>query len=244
MYWVPVWEAARWISCMQKTIVYCNKPIFVLMSSNINEKLQGESHACRKLLFTATNICSYLCRPTQMRSCKVNLMHAENYCLLRQTYIRTYAVQHKWEAAGWISCMQKTTVFCEKYIFVLMPSNTNEKLQGEFHACRFSRVLKVMASKVSKLETSAWQRRSIGRMSLGRESSWSKAMWLVTIDKSCDISFVKLCRKLSFIATNIYSYLCLPSQLSYKVNLMRAEAFVYCDQYTGCPKQIPHNLEA
>ena len=109
------------------------------MSPSTNEKLQCESHACRKLLFTATNIYSYLCRPTQMRisckviiefhacrkllftatniysylcrlteirSCKVNLMHAESHCLLRQTYIRTCVVQH------------------------------NEKLQGEFHACR------------------------------------------------------------------------------------------------------------
>ena len=52
-------------------------------------------------------------------------------------------------------------------------------------------------SKVSNLETSAWQRQSIARFTLGVESKprWSNAICLVTVERSKSfdtISFVKL----------------------------------------------------
>ena len=54
-----------------------------------------------------------------------------------------------------------------------------------------------MASKVSNLETSAWQRRSIARSNSGVECRFrlSNVNWLVTFErcKLCDtISFAKL----------------------------------------------------
>ena len=60
-----------------------------------------------------------------------------------------------------------------------------------------------MASRVSILETSVWQQRSIMRSNLGNifESRRSNAIWLATVDrsKSCDtVSFVKLLRLLYY----------------------------------------------
>ena len=57
--------------------------------------------------------------------------------------------------------------------------------------------VKVMVSKVSNLETSTWQQRSIARSNIGFkfESRWSNVIWLATVEhrRSCDtISFVKL----------------------------------------------------
>ena len=54
-----------------------------------------------------------------------------------------------------------------------------------------------MGSKVSNLETSAWQQRAIARSNIETDfnSRRSNAIWLVTVErsKSCDtISFVKL----------------------------------------------------
>ena len=59
------------------------------------------------------------------------------------------------------------------------------------------RSVKVMASRVSNLETSAWQQRSIVRSNLGNivGSHRSNAIWLVTTEgsKPCDtVSFVKM----------------------------------------------------
>ena len=65
--------------------------------------------------------------------------------------------------------------------------------------CEASQLSKSDGIKVSNLETSAWQQRSISRSNLGfdSESCRSNAIWLVTVErsKSCDtISFVKLQR--------------------------------------------------
>ena len=63
--------------------------------------------------------------------------------------------------------------------------------------CLNSFKVKVMASRVSSLETSAWQQRSIKRSNLENilKSCCSSAICVVTVErsKSCDtISFVKL----------------------------------------------------
>ena len=57
-----------------------------------------------------------------------------------------------------------------------------------------------MASRVSNLETIAWQQQSIVRSNLGNifESRWSNAIWLVTVERSKSLvretnAFFKIC---------------------------------------------------